>query len=112
MFSQVPCPCWNWDLLSLFSLWRSISIFDACADKSRSPCLDCDSVSICLCKPLGRVCVILFVPHLWYYQHNLISTGPDRLFLNILKFLQDRALDNKCMWPLTHLKLADYQAIL
>lgn len=87
-----------------------LSLMLSCADISRSPYLDCDSVSICLCKPLGRVCVFLFVPHLRYYQHNLISTGSDGLFWDMLKFLQDRTLDNKCMWPLTHLKLVDYQA--
>lgn len=26
----------------------------------------------------------------------------------MLIFLQDRAVDNKCIWPLTHVKLADY----
>lgn len=90
-----------------FYLWCFLCV---CADICRSACLDCDCVSICLCKPLCRVCVFLCAPHLQRYQHNLISTGPDGLFWDMLKFLQGRALDNKYMWPLSHSKLADYQA--
>lgn len=67
------------DHLVLFSLWRSISISDAFLCSSKQIPMP----GLCLCKPLGRVCVFLFVPHLYYYYycwHNLISTGPDELF--------------------------------
>lgn len=67
------------DHLAVFSLWRSISVFDAFLCSSKQ----IPMTGLCLCKPLGRVCVFLFVPHLYhhyYYWHNLISTGPDGLF--------------------------------
>lgn len=67
------------DHLALFSLWRPISIFHAFLCSSKQIPMP----GLCLCKPLDRVCVFLFVPYLYhhyYYWHNLISTGPDGLF--------------------------------
>lgn len=99
-------PAWTVTIcLSSLSGDTFLSLLLSCADRNRTPSLDCNS--LCLSKSLGRVCVFLFVPHLQHYQHNLISAGPGDLFW---EFLQDRVLDNKCMWPVTHLKLADYQA--
>lgn len=96
------------DHLALFSLWRPISTFHAFLCSSKQIPMP----GLCFCKPLDRVCVFLFVPYLYhhcYYWHNLISTGFNWwTLLDMLMFLQDRAMDNKCIWPLTHLKLADY----
>lgn len=47
------------DHLALFSLWRSISIFDAFLCSSKQIPMP----GLFLCKPLGRVCVFLFVPY-------------------------------------------------